>query len=106
MAINSNILMSQESLEFLRITVFSENEFGPTDPTSFPVFFAFRLRDTNTPLVFNPGQWTTNSEYFAKILLGTGTGGLPLAKGDYEIFLKIGAGTEIPVRQVGTLSVK
>ena len=106
MATNPNILISEESLEFLRVTVFSENEFGPTDPTSFPVFFAFRLRNTTAPLAFTPGQWTTNSQYFAKILVGPGVGGLTLAKGDYEVWLKIGAGTEIPVRQIGTLSLK
>ncbi len=103
---NNRLIISEDSLEFIRLTVYSENEFGPTDPTSFPVSFAFRLQNSNNPLVFNTGQWTTNSAYYAKILIGGGTGGLILSKGDYEIWLKIGSGTEIPVRQVGRLIIQ
>lgn len=57
---------------------------------------------------WNAGEWETDSGppivYYARILIGPG-GGLVLADGKYDVWIRITSAPELPVRHVGRLTI-
>lgn len=77
------------------------------NPTGFPVQFAFTQNGAE-PLSgdWHNGQWASvNPPYVAQILVGPANGGLVLAKGFYQIWVKVITSSQVPVISVGTLII-
>ncbi len=77
------------------------------NPTADAVVFAFRaLSDTTDPasLTYSAGDWeTASTTYYARRLIGPGSGGLNLAAGTYQVFCKITDNPEAPILDGGLL---
>lgn len=76
-----------------------------TDPTAFPVEFAFtRARDVN-PTMWYTGDWQVLlRKAYARILIGPGTD-VVLTPGFYSVWIRINSFPEKPVRQVGAIEI-
>lgn len=53
-----------------------------------------------------PGSWaTTSSPYYAQILIGPGSGGVPLAVGSYRVWIQLEANPQVPVFSAGYVDI-
>lgn len=98
--------LSSLTTEYVCIAVTPTIEGDTLDPTSDAVKMAFvttgELPETDD---FQTGSWETiDGIAYAKCLVGP-TGGLALAAGQYDVWIKITDSPEIPVRKVGTLNI-
>lgn len=102
------ISQSVLSLKFVRVSVEASGTSGPINPTGDVVAMAFTTGDAL------PGAWVTaawastsprsDGSYVAQCLVGPG-GATTLAVGSYSIWLKITDSPEIPVENVGLLTI-
>ncbi len=106
----ANISISQLSTEFVQIPVGVTINGVPYNPTADIVQFAFLLNPSAVPTSSNwvTGSWSTNSNsvypYFAQALVGT-AGSVALQSGTYTMWLRVTDSPEIPVHQVGMLTI-
>lgn len=82
----------------------------PVNPTADVVQFAFMPNPANAnPGVgdWHTGSWftTVNGGYQAQILVGPANGGVPLAAGLYNVWVKVVDNPQVPVIQVDLLQV-
>lgn len=72
------------------------------DPRSYPVYVAF-AQPGQDPSTWLTASWKPDETdpYACQILIGANT----MAKGRYEVWVKIAANPEIPVRWTGSLEV-
>jgi hypothetical protein len=97
--------ISSTSLEYIRSKVTAEENGVAVDPTSYAVSFAFATVGED-PITFYSGTWEQDgTEYYARCLVGP-AGTATLTDGRYDVYVKIQAGTEIPVKYVGLLVVE
>jgi len=100
------ITLSVLSTEYVRVPVAATVAGAPYDPRGDVVQFAF-VADGVNPV---SGDWHTglwdggNNPYVAQCLVGP-TGGVALAVGVYNMWVKITDNPEIPVRLVGQLMI-
>lgn len=75
------------------------------DPTTLPVQFAFVALGT-TPASWVGGSWAPDAPTpTARVLIGTGTGATAIARGAYDIWIRITGTTEVPTRKVGQITI-
>ena len=80
------------------------------NPSADPVAFAFMPSppDANPGVSdWHTGSWitTTSGTYAAQILLGPGVGGLALAAGVYNVWIRITDNPEVPVELIDLLQL-
>jgi hypothetical protein len=102
------ISQSVLSLEYIRASVKATASGSPVNPTGDPVAMAFTTGSAE------PGNWVTASwdgssprsdgSYVAQCLVGPG-GDAVLVVGSYSIWLKVTDSPEVPVRNVGLLTI-
>jgi len=101
------ISLSVLSTMYVQVPIMATVNGLPYNPTNDPVVLAFLSAGVN-PVSgdWHTGSWATAAGvYLAQLLIGPGSGGLPLATGEYRIFVKITDNPEIPVLQPDTLLV-
>lgn len=112
-----HLRISSLSKEYVRIPVATLGDDGESaDPTVNVVAIAFTAAEETEPSSFNAATWETSelvdvdvggirirTPYKARILVGPG--GLVLADGEYTAWVKVTAGSEIPVRAAGRVIV-
>lgn len=94
--------------EYLRIPVEASASGVPVNPATTSNAFAFLANLGSEPVDedWHAGIWNTSSfATEAQILIGPGSGGLPLTAGRYYTWLKIVDSPEIVIRQVGVLVI-
>jgi len=77
------------------------------NPTDFPVQFAFIPSGAEPQSGdWHNGAWASdNPPYVAQILVGPANGGLVLAVGAYQIWVRVITSSQVPVISVGTLVI-
>lgn len=94
--------------EYIEVSVASTVNGHPHDPTGDAVAFAF-LAPGVTPGSgdWHAGSWNTVApgQYVAQCLVGPGVGGVPLAVGLWDLWLRITDNPEIPVQEIGLLTI-
>lgn len=103
--------LSALSLEYVRWTVWADENGLIVDPTSGTVEAAFMLTNTEQPQTgdWKAASWTTTSigGFVAQCLVGPGGAFAPTAQTIYAVWLRITfAGGEQVVRQTGSLRVE
>jgi hypothetical protein len=101
------ITMSSLSTQYVLVPVTSLVAGQSVSPVADEVQFAFAPVGSD-PSAWTPGSWqdgTTNGLYVAQCLIGPANGGLVLAPGLYEIWVKVTDDPEVPVLQAGLLQV-
>lgn len=102
---------------YVRIPVATLDDVGAlVDPTANVVTIAFTAGEDTEPTAFNAATWETSENvqvevggslvdtpYKARLLVGPGA--LVLADGEYTAWVKIAAGSEIPVLAAGRVIV-
>lgn len=93
------------SVEYLKVPIEHFVSGVASNPTSFPVSFAFTVvapnGSTPTPSSWSTGSWeTANATYFARGLVGG------LTVGEWAVWCRITASPEVPVRKVGKLVIE
>lgn len=102
------ITLSSLSTEYVQVPVSATAAGVPVNPTSDQVQFAFMPTGNPAGADWHLGSWETIAPdtYLAQILVGPGSGGIPLAAGTtYQIWVKVTDNPEQPVRQVGLLKI-
>src|SRR5690348_7696566 len=103
------ISISSLSTEYIQVEVTATvNGSSPYNPTGDQVQMAFVTSGDPVSGDWHSGAWQTISSsagpvYLAQCLVGSG--GVALAAGTYNVWLKITDSPEIPVRQIGLLQV-
>jgi hypothetical protein len=102
-------VISSLSTEYVVVPVNAVFDGTLYDPTGDVVQFAFTVGYGVQPSVWYTGEWDTNPVqgywYNAKVLVGPSSP-VVLAQATYTVWVKITDDPEIPVRQVGTLTVQ
>lgn len=105
----------EEAFGFIRIPVTSSQFLAAdistitagmgTNPTSYPVNFAFISGPTQPQQSdWKTGSWvSSNQPYVAKIMIGPN--GLALSPGRYKIWVQVVTSSQVPVIPVGTLEI-
>lgn len=80
------------------------------NPTGDPVAFAFKPNPANANPSsgdWNTGSWITTGSgtYQAQVLVGPSNGGVSLAVGLYNVWIRITDSPEIPIRVIDLLSI-
>lgn len=105
----SNIIgmnLAAVSTEFITANITAMMGGVGINPTSYPVNFAFTTTSEPQAGQWHAGTWATNSApYIAQILVGPANGALSLPVGNYQIWVEIVTSTQVPVLQIGTLTV-
>lgn len=103
----SNVVrMSSTSLEYLRARVSATSDGVAIDPTGFAIEFAFPIPGED-PSTWVAGSWeVAGTFYYARCLVGPSGGVITLANGIYDVYVRVTASPEKPVRQVGVLVVE
>lgn len=101
----NTIKLSVLTKEYLKVAVRAVESGVVTDPTTNTVQFSFPLEGV-TPSVWTSGSWetavtSTGNIYSGRILVGVGTSVASI--GQYDVWIRITGGTEIPTRRVGLL---
>jgi hypothetical protein len=97
--------LSSLSTEYVQVPVSIIVSGTPINPTTDVVQFAFTKGTKPTNPDWIAGLWdTAPGGYLAQCLVGP-NGGVSLALGTYQIWLKIFDAPETPVRQVGSLAI-
>ncbi|CRK59092.1 hypothetical protein [Alloactinosynnema sp. L-07] len=92
--------ISSQATEYLRALVTVD---GATPPPSDLVHFAFLAAGWPVPsTTWHVGAWVDGK---ARILVGPGAGGLVVPLGSYRVFLRVTDNPEIPIDQVGQLTI-
>jgi hypothetical protein len=92
------------SLEYVRYQVTATRNGTSYDPTAGTVQFAFTAPGLN-PSSWVTGAWESASgNYYATCLVGP-SGATTLAPGEYQVWMKVSAAPESPVRLVGTITI-
>lgn len=102
------VTISALSTEYVQVPVSATTAGVPINPTSDQVQFAFMATGNPTSGDWHLGSWQTiaPTTYVAQILVGPGSGGVPLTAGTtYSIWVKVTDNPETPVRQVGLLKI-
>lgn len=101
------VTIERESQEKVECTVTAD-----LDPTSLPVEFAFTAT-TDRPTTWIGGSWGSSPGVQAGVTWTgiartpvIGAGGLDLAVGTYQVWIRLTAGVEVPVVKVDRLKVK
>lgn len=101
--------MSVLSTEYVLIPVQALVDGLSTDPTIYPVQFAFTAIGVDPDLSdWVNGSWqagTTNGLYMAQCLVGP-TGTITLTPGLWSIWIQITGNPEVPVLQPGLLQIE
>ncbi len=101
----TTITLSPISTEYVRVPISATEAGTPVDPTSYPVDMAFVATGEPATGDWHSASWeTAGTVFYARILVGP-AGGLALARGTYTIWVRITAGLEQPVQEVGLLVV-
>jgi hypothetical protein len=105
----ATITQSVLSTQYLQVLV-AVTSIAPYSPTSDTVAFAFTNADAYPPAApsaWNAGSWQTGPgpQYWAQILIGPANGGLALAAGAWQVWLKVTDSPEVPVLQPCILQV-
>ncbi|MFD4968950.1 hypothetical protein [Streptomyces sp. NPDC058424] len=95
------------STEYVRVGVRATVNGGPYNPTPGAVQFAF-TRGTAAPETWVDGEWDETplpgtTTYVARCLIGPDT--VALTPGTYNVWIKITADLETPVRKTGQLQI-
>lgn len=92
--------------------VLSDDNSQPRDPTGLTVTVAFPTAG-NDPATWTAATWNTDMStdpdtYWAELLVsGTGGGGtVELAKGVYDVWIRVADGTQSPTRLVSRMAVR
>jgi hypothetical protein len=80
------------------------------NPTADAVQFAFMPQPANAnpgTSDWHAGTWATTATgtYLAQVLVGPANGGVTVASGVYNVWIKITDSPEVPVRQIDVLTV-
>ena len=103
--LTQSVLSTQYMQVLIQVTSAS-----PHDPTGDPVSFAFTPANTFPavePSTWYTGSWVTfpGSQYWAEILIGPANGGVSLATGAWQVWVKITDSPEVPVLQPCLLTI-
>lgn len=109
-------VLSQSVLatEYVRIWVQATKNGAVYNPTTATVAVAFTLGGVDPVTAdWTAGAWETDTDvpgtpstrYYVVLLVGPGTSGKVLAEGIWSVWVKITDSPEIPVRNVGTLTI-
>lgn len=101
-----SVLSTQYQQTLVAVTSVS----GDYDPTSDTVSWAFTNANAFpavSPSEWNAGSWVTypGDQYWAQVLIGPANGGVVLATGLWQAFLKITDDPEVPVLQPFLLQI-
>lgn len=102
--------VSALSLQYIQAQVQATVHNAPYNPTSDAVQFAFSPVE-GQPSMWLAGSWDSmsavpgTSTYVAQVLVGPGGGVTTLTAGTYMMWIKVSDVPEIPVLQVGQLTV-
>ena len=108
---SSPLVISELSLEYVRVPVSAKQSGLTVDPTADTVKLAFSAAGVDPSSGdYKTSSWetdatTTPATYYARCLVGP-AGTVALAAGTYEVWVKITDSPEIPVLRSGTLVVK
>lgn len=108
-SVSLNLTISSLSTVYVQIPVRAYIQGEPYNPTGDVVALAF-MTGWNNPGSgdWHTGSWSTGEfgeTYLAQLLVGPGSGGLPLAVGTYSIWLRVQDNPEVPITQPGMLTV-
>jgi len=106
-----SLVISSLTTEYVRVRLTGQNNGVEIDPTSFTVQLAFPAQGVD-PVSgdWATGAWETvtdslnNRQYWAKLLVGP-AGSKNLAKGRYDVWIKVLASPETPVVNAGQLII-
>lgn len=95
------------SKEYVRVGVRATVNGSPYDPTGGPVAFAF-TEGTAAPQTWVAGEWDAvplagTTTYVARCLIGPDA--VVLTAGTYNVWIKITADLETPVRKTGLIKI-
>jgi|SRR5579859_7365161 len=94
-----SVSQSVLSTQFLMVPVTTRSP-SPYNPTADLVQFAFPplTIPATSPAVWYTGSWVTfpGPSYWAECLVGPVNGGVPLAAGSYQVWVKITDSPEVP----------
>jgi hypothetical protein len=91
--------ISSQATEYLRAAVTVD---GAVPPLIDPVHFAFLTGWPTDSTTWHAGAWVDGK---ARILVGPGVGGLIIPVGTYRVFLRVTDNPEIPIDQIGQLTI-
>lgn len=107
----SHYEIASPTKEYIRVAVSATEAGADVDVSALPVSFAFTAIGAE-PASWTGGAWETDATtdpdtYYARILVsGTGGGGgVELADGRYDVWVKVTDNPEVPARRVGRLIV-
>ena len=94
-----------DGIEYLRVRVKATSGGLVYDPTSDDVYFAFLDEDDlESAATWYAGDWETISgQYYGRCLFGVD---VTLTAGRYSVLIKIDTGTEVIIKDAGTLIVE
>lgn len=104
MSCSDKLSLPASSTEFIRASIV---EWGgmTSDPTAFPVQFAFTKSAATSPTTWITGEWEIfGPKTYARILIGPGSTAV-LARGTYVVWIKLSTPAESPVRDIGVLQI-
>jgi hypothetical protein len=102
------VVISSLSKEYIRVQMYAKEMGVEVNPTSYVVEFACTAIDAN-PISgdWKIGNWEVDgATYLARIAVGPGSvPAVVLAVGNYDVWVRITAPSETPVKKVGQLIV-
>lgn len=99
--------ISTVSKEYIKVPVAYTVAGVVSDPTALVVELAFPLKDVD-PVTgdWKTGSWeSANARYWARLLVGPGSTFGALARGDYDVWVRVTATPEVPAMKAGRLQV-
>ena len=103
------MIVSVLSTDYYQTPVSASENGVAVNPTTLPVAYAFRLPGT-APVTadWKTGSWDLglNGTYLAQVLLGPGSGAVGLARGRYQVWLRVTDNPEVPIWPLGLLEVR
>jgi hypothetical protein len=104
------VTQSVLSTQYIQIQITAMASSGIYDPTGDVVQFAFTPVGfpSQQPVTWYAGSWETDPGpvYWAQCLIGPGSGGVVLAAGLWEVWVKVTDDPEIPVLQPAVLTLQ
>lgn len=84
--------------------VLNEVTTNEPDPTIYPVEYAFPTTGV-APSTWVTGSWEPGTPYTSRCLVGPAGGAVTLSAGVYDVWVRITASPETPIRNTGELAV-
>ena len=103
----ADVTISSQSTEYVQVPIQATIAGLPANPSGDAVALSFVPAGVNAPGTFNPGSWDVTAQgiFLAQCLVGPGAGGVVLAPGTYQVWVRVTDNPEVPIKPAGTLTI-